>query len=216
MFRHACQAGLQVSVSDAMWAGMTWGRASWARGNLEAAAEAYGYCADGARLLFQRQGTFEHSQEIRLSQFREAAPRAAFALAGTGRVEDAVMVFELSRAQLLFQAIERGLSLRKAPDLDAEIRSAVMPGTMPASGAFGISEICAAAGEKPLVYFVYTDRGGVALLAHTFIWPTRLRNCAVIDRAYKQEGLRLRSVLQSAFTTSLPSRTARRNDNTGA
>src|SRR5262249_17219229 len=80
-FRQACQAGLQTNVGAAMWAGMTWGRASWERQEWSNAAEAYGYCADGARLLFgrQRRGG-ESSQEVRLSQFREVAPRAAFAL----------------------------------------------------------------------------------------------------------------------------------------
>jgi CHAT domain-containing protein len=114
-------------------------------------------------MLFSRQGG-EGSQEIRLSQFREVAPRVAFALARVGRIDEAVVAFELSRAQLLIQALERGPALRRAPDLDVEVQTGALPSTAVTRHAFDIDEIKAAAQEVPFLYLVYTDRGGLALL----------------------------------------------------
>ena len=166
VFREACRLGLQLNVGAAMWAGMTWGREAWDRGDLDAAAEAYGYCAEGARLLFSRQSG-ESSQGIRLSQFREVAPRAAFALAHGKRVGEAAVAFELSRAQLLIQAIERGQTLRHTIDLDAEVPAGAVKATAaPARSAFDVHDISAAALGNPIVYLLSTDRGGLALLAH--------------------------------------------------
>jgi CHAT domain-containing protein len=165
LFRQACQLGLQIHVGTALWAGMTWGRTAWSRGDLDAAAEAYGYCSQGARKLFTGQSD-EANKEIRLSQFAEVAPRAALALAHAGRVDDAVLVFELSRAQLLIQAIERGLTLHHAPDLDAVNPAGMSTQFVPAHQALDIDDIIQAAQDTPLVYLVSTDRGGLALLVH--------------------------------------------------
>lgn len=165
LFRQACQLGLQLHLDTALWAGMTWGRNAWARGDIDAAAEAYGYCSQGALKLFTRQSK-ESNQEIRLSQFAEVAPRAAFALAHARRIEDAVLAFELSRAQLLIQAIEHGLSLRRAPDLDTVNLGGVSTKSIPAHHALDVDDIIDAAENTPLVYLVSTDRGGLALLVH--------------------------------------------------
>ena len=165
LFREACRLGLRENIDAAMWAAMTWGRAAWGRGDWDAAAEAYGYAGDGARLLFARQtASAERHQEIRLSQFREVGARAAFALARAKRVEDAAVVLELSRAQLLMQAIEHGRTLERAPDLDVEMRPATPSRTVPATHGLDIGDIAAAAEDIPLVYMASTDRGGLALL----------------------------------------------------
>lgn len=163
VFRQACSLGLELNIGAAMWAGMTWGRGSWARGDFAAAAEAYGYCSDGARLLFSGQGR-ESSQEIRLSQFREVAARAAFALTHVGRVDDAVRVFELSRAQLLSQALERGSTLRHVPDLDEDVETKTLTKPLVAHPVFDIDDIVAAAEDTPILYLIPTDRGGLGLL----------------------------------------------------
>jgi CHAT domain-containing protein len=163
LFRQACQIGLKQNVGAAMWAGMTWGRISWKRGDLAAAAEAYGYSTTGARLLFSRE-IGEVSQKVRLSQFREAAPRAAFALAKQGRFEEAAIAFELSRAQLLMQAIERGESLRATTDLDKDVQTIAPADNSSDRSSFDLVEITSAAPEEALVYLIYTERGGLALV----------------------------------------------------
>jgi CHAT domain-containing protein len=163
LFREVSRTGLKINIDAAMWAGMTWGDNSWSRDSWDAAAEAYGNCAKGARLLFERQGG-ESGQMIRLSQFRDVAPRAAFALARVGRVDDAAVAFELSRAQLLVQAIERGQTLRRAPALDVGEQTGGSSSTAATRRAFDINDIKAAAGDAPLLYVFYTDRGGAALI----------------------------------------------------
>jgi CHAT domain-containing protein len=163
LFREACQIGLKQNLGTAMWAGMTWGRISWERGDLGSAAEAYSYSTTGARLLFRRQAG-ESSQRVRLSQFREAAPRAAFALASQGKLEEAVVAFELSRTQLLMQAIDRGETLRAATDLDRDVLITAFGETSLAPPSVDLSEITSAAPTQALIYLIYTERGGLALV----------------------------------------------------
>jgi hypothetical protein len=163
LFREACRAGLELNVGAAMWAGMMWGELSWERHDLDAAGEAYSYSARGAQLLFSRQ-TGESEKQIRLHQFREVAPRAAFALAHQGRLEEAALAFELSRAQLMRQAIDRGQTLYAAPNLDANVQTTTAVASESSHPAFDIAEIKTAAQEVPLVYLIYTERGGLALV----------------------------------------------------
>jgi len=165
LFREACERGLEINVSAAMWAGMTWARRGWRASDWAAAAEAYDYCARGARKLFGGQAR-EPDQEIRLAQFAEAAPRAAFALARHGRVADAAVAFELGRGQLLRRALEQGQAVGATPSPDfVPLASRARVGVAPVQRTVpDIDSIVAAAGTAPLLYLVVTDQGGVALL----------------------------------------------------
>lgn len=162
-FRDAIRVGLETAPVDAIWAGMTWGRSAWSRGNLEEAAEAYGNCATVARRLFAEQAS-EASREMRLSQFREVAPRAAYALAHVGRNDDAALVFELSRAQLLDEALERGQGVRNAEELNGELPSSLTDPAVRRGCSVTLDDVKAASRMSPIVYLIYTDRGGLALL----------------------------------------------------
>jgi tetratricopeptide (TPR) repeat protein len=174
-YRVACRKGLDVNLSAAVWAGMSWGRGGWKSRRWEAAAEAYGYVAQAVRQHLRHQRE-ESQQEIRLSQFREVGARAAYALARVGRKDEAVLAFELSRAQLLAEAMSES-GVGSPPQTSAPPAGEVV---------LTVDEIRAAAGGRDLAYLVPTELGGVALLVRQQGGTTVIELPALTEEAVGQ------------------------------
>lgn len=141
-YRHACRLGLQRSPEWALSAALAWGGWAGGRDDWKEAAEAFEWGTQAIELLFSGQATRQH-KEAWLRQAQGLPARAAYAYARLRRPEEAVLIQERGRTQLLAEA----LRLRQRR-----------------TGALTASDVFAAAGTQPLVYLSPADESGVALV----------------------------------------------------
>jgi CHAT domain-containing protein/tetratricopeptide (TPR) repeat protein len=111
-YRTACELGLALNPNATVNGAHSWG--NWAaeraianETTFDEAAEAFGCGLDAVRQLFSRQ-LFLEGKHVWLRENRLLPGRAAFALAASGRIEEAVVALERCRGLLLSESLRHG------------------------------------------------------------------------------------------------------------
>lgn len=118
-FEEACQKGLQVAPDVVLSSARRWGDWAAERHAWPEAARAYTYGIEAIEQLYRTQLS-RTGQEAWLGEASGLHPRAAFALAQSGKVREAVAMLEKGRARRLKEALARDRAelariLREAP-----------------------------------------------------------------------------------------------------
>jgi len=105
-FRAACREGREANPAGMFEAAKEWAEFAELAGAWLEAGEAYQHGLDALQLLTRVQ-LLRDNKEIPLRQARGMAARAAFALARSGRAQEAVAALETGRTVLLSEVLER-------------------------------------------------------------------------------------------------------------
>lgn len=105
-YEEACRTGLSLLPEIALAGAREWGRQAFDRKDWSEAARAYGYGLDALESLYRVQ-LLRSSRESWLAAANGIHAHAAYALAREGKVEEAAIVLERSRARILGDALAR-------------------------------------------------------------------------------------------------------------
>lgn len=116
-YRCACERGLENNLEAALMGARTWGDWALERGEWAEAAEAYEYGEKAIEGLLEVQ-VLRTAKETWLREVQGVMENAAYALARSGDLEQAVVVIETGRARLSAEAMERNRrDLERLPEL---------------------------------------------------------------------------------------------------
>jgi len=105
-YEETCRKGAQFALGIALAAASTWGNWASARKQWDEAATAYQYGIQAMTLLYRTQ-LLRISQETWLSEARGLHAKAAYALAHSAQLREAIVTLERGRARVLGETLAR-------------------------------------------------------------------------------------------------------------
>ena len=106
VWKQAAKDGLDVAVEESLRSARNWVNSAFERHAWKETADAYNYARQAAKRLLQTQFV-RRSKEMWLRETQALPHRTAYALAKIGKLQEAVVVLESGRAQLLTAVLER-------------------------------------------------------------------------------------------------------------